>query len=164
MQKQVIEKIAERAECETIGMRFGTIGGYSPNPRLDSVINSLYHDAMNKGEITVSNGDNFRSYLGMNDACKAIERLIEVDNPHKIYNIASDTSTINYIGDKISELTGAKINKVKGSNNYSFWVNSQRINEIVKLTDTIESICAGMGDMPKFDKLIYNRNTNLFKY
>jgi nucleoside-diphosphate-sugar epimerase len=164
MQKQVIEKIAEIAKCETIGMRFGTIGGYSPNPRLDSVINSLYHDGVNKKEITISNGSNFRSYLGINDACKAIAALIEVENPYKIYNIASGTSTINYIGEKIAFLTGSKINDVGGSNRYSFWVNSSRINKLVQLTDTIESICEGMGDMVKADKSIYNRNTNLFKY
>ncbi len=164
MQKQVIEKIVSVSECETVGMRFGTIAGYSPNPRLDSAINSLYYDAVNKGEMTVSNGENYRSYLGMNDACKAIEALIEVEKPYNIYNIASGTSSISYIAERIAKMTKAKINNIGGNNKYSFWVNVNRINRLVNLNESIEDICENMGDMIKFDKSIYNRNTNLFKY
>src|SRR6478736_6855485 len=51
MQKQLIEKIASLSEVETVGMRFGVVAGHSENPRLDSIINSVYHDGVNKGEI-----------------------------------------------------------------------------------------------------------------
>jgi len=145
-------------------MRFGTVGGYSNNPRLDSILNSVYHDAVNTGVISVSNGENMRSYLGMNDLCKAVEALINLQNPEKIYNIASGTDSIINIAAKVSEIIDAKINFLGGNSKYSFWVNCDRINEVVQMTDTIESICADMGDMPTKDKNIYNRNTNLFKY
>jgi len=164
MQKQVIEKIATFSQVETIGMRFGTVGGHSDNPRLDSILNSVYHDAVNTGEINVSNGENMRSYLGMNDLCKAVEALINIPNPEKIYNIASGTDSIINIAAKVSEIIDAKINFLGGNSKYSFWVNCDRINEVVQMTDTIESICADMGDIPTKDKNIYNRNTNLFKY
>jgi len=162
--KQMIERMANIQEYTTIGMRFGTVGGYSDNPRLDSIINSVYHDAVNTGEINVSNGENMRSYLGMNDLCKAVEALINLPNPEKIYNIASETDSINNIAQRIANITEAEINLKKGDNKYSFWINCDKINKVILLTDTIESICTDMGDMPTKDKNIYNRNTNLFTY
>lgn len=164
MQKQVIEKVAALSKIETVGMRFGTVGGYSPNPRLDSILNSVYHDAVNKKEITISNENNLRSYLGMNDMCKSVEALIKLGAPEKIYNIASGTDTINSIANKIARITDAKVNYTEGGSKYSFFIKCDRINNVVPMTDTIESICADMGDMPTKDKNIYNRNTNLFKY
>lgn len=163
-QKQLIERQAIKSGIETVGMRFGTIGGYSPNPRLDSVINSLYHDGINKQWLTVNNGNNMRSYLGMNDACKSIEALINITNPEKIYNIASGTKSISDVAIQISKITNSNITSEHGESNYSFWMNCDRINKIIPLTDTIESICADMGDIVNMDKSIYNRNTNLFKY
>ncbi|MES2287394.1 MAG: SDR family oxidoreductase [Bacteroidota bacterium] len=163
-QKQIIEKISLCAEATTIAMRFGTVAGYSENPRLDSMINSFYYDAVNTGEINVTNGENMRSYLGMNDLCEAVLSLINLDKPEKIYNIASGTDSINNIAQKVADITGAKINLKDGDSKYSFWVNCDRINEVVQMTDTIESICADMGDMPTKNKNIYNRNTNLFTY
>ncbi len=164
MQKQLIEKIASLSEVETIGMRFGVVGGHSENPRLDSIINSVYHDGVNKREVTLNNGSNLRAYLGMNDLCKAVEALIKLPNPEKIYNIASGTDTITYIGQRVAGITNAKVINKESDNNYSFGLNCERINSVVKMTDTIESICADMGDMSTKDKNIYNRNTNLFKY
>lgn len=164
MQKQVIEKRAAFSQVETIGMRFGTVGGYSDNPRLDSILNSVYYDAVNTGEINITNGENMRSYLGMKDMCKAIEALINLPNPEKIYNIASGTDSINNIAQTVADITGAKINIKSGDSKYSFWVNCDKINNVLQMNDSIESICADMGDMPKKDKSIYNRNTNLFKY
>ena len=164
MQKQVIEKIASLSEVTTVGMRFGTIGGYSPNPRLDSIINSVYHDGVNKKKVTITNGGNMRSYLGMNDMCKAVEALINVRIPNRIYNIASGTHSILAIANGICAITDAEIVNGGGDNKYSFWMNTDKINSIVPMTDTIESICNDMGDMPTKDKTIFNRNTNLFKY
>ncbi len=164
MQKQAIEMIASVSEIQTVGMRLGTIGGYSSCPRLDSIINSVHHDGINKKEVIVSNGSNMRSYLGMNDMCKSVEALINLANPEKIYNIASGTTSISSIAYEVSYITNAHITNKEGDSNYSFWVNCDKINKIVEMTDTIESICADMGDMPTKDKNIYNRNTNLFKY
>ncbi len=164
LQKQIIEVQAILSEKETVGMRFGTVGGYSLNPRLDSIINSVYKDGYLKNNITINNFNNLRSFLGMTDMCRAVAALIELPNPEKIYNIASGTKTINEIASIVAGITHSTITFEGGDSKYSFGVNTDRINSVVTMRDTIESICEDMGDMAEKPRSIYNRNTNLFKY
>lgn len=102
-----MEKIANLfPNKKLIGLRFGSVNGFSKNFRNENLINSLTISSIKSNPLIVSNGDAMRSVLGMVDACKAIETVIKNDFiKNKIYNITSINDTIINFALKIKEIT-----------------------------------------------------------
>lgn len=75
--------------------RQGTVSGYSPRMRLDLAMNTMFKNALHKGEITLSNNKIWRPVLGLNDLCVAYHNGIEAMlNGGHIFNISSFNATI----------------------------------------------------------------------
>jgi len=93
-----------------IGLRFGSVGGFSKNFRYENLMNSITLSSIKNKNITISNGECVRSILGIIDACKSIETIIKNDfKENKIYNITSFNDKIINIGLKITEITNSDI-------------------------------------------------------
>jgi len=58
-------------------LRFGTLFGLSPRPRLDLVINLLTAQAVITGKITIFNGTQWRPFLHVDDSGKALITCLE---------------------------------------------------------------------------------------
>lgn len=106
-----------------VGLRFGTVGGFSPNFRSENLINSLSKNALLHNKITIANGDAYRTAIGVNDVSNCIQKLIEDQEYNiSIYNLGSIARPIKYFGDEISRISGAEltVNESLFKTQYSF--------------------------------------------
>jgi nucleoside-diphosphate-sugar epimerase len=112
--------IANLTGKRVIGLRFGTVNGYSANLRVDVMINSMYYSVQNDRGIQVSNSHISRAMLGIEDLCRAVERCIEQPVPG-IYNLSSFNATVGEIAEAVSRKLGAEIvDKGNTANAYDF--------------------------------------------
>ena len=93
-------------------VRFATVFGKSPRMRFDLVVNTLTIKAIKEGKITIFGGDQWRPFVHVSDAARALSLL--VDAPlHKIkgeiFNVGSSHNnfTINDIGKMVKEVNPA---------------------------------------------------------
>ena len=90
------------SELSVISLRMGTVCGYSPRMRLDLVINTMFKDAVSKGEITVNNPAIWRPIISTEDATNAYVRAIEAsERLSGIFNVASGNYTVGEVGDLV---------------------------------------------------------------
>jgi nucleoside-diphosphate-sugar epimerase len=57
LSKKEIDYYTHLSSKNVYGLRFGTVNGFSPNLRVDLMINKMYKTAIEKGRINVSNPD-----------------------------------------------------------------------------------------------------------
>jgi len=127
-----------------IGLRYGSLGGFSKNFRNENLLNSISASAFKNNKITISNPDKLRAVLGITDLCRAFSTLLAQDKiKHKIYNLVSLNSKIIDFGKAIQSITGCdlEINNTFQTN-YSFNCSSALFEHDYgfKFTDTVETI------------------------
>jgi len=103
-----------------IGLRFGTVNGWSPHIREELMINSMTKNSIEHNQLLVNNIQINRPILGISDLTRAIVSI--VDNPKSgIYNLASFCDNVDNISQTISNITGSKIKYTADTaNNYDF--------------------------------------------
>jgi len=103
-----------------IGLRFGTVNGWSPHIREELMINSMTKNSIEHNQLLVNNIQINRPILGISDLTRAVVSI--VDNPKSgIYNLASFCDNVDNISQTISNITGSKINYTADTaNNYDF--------------------------------------------
>lgn len=125
-----------------IGLRFGTVNGWSPNTREELMINSMTKKSLLEGEMFVNNTDIMRPILGIHDISLAINAIIK--HPISgIYNLASFVDTVDNISKCISKQFKCEIIKtpdLKGI--YDFHMDTTKFTETFnyKFTVTIDNI------------------------
>jgi len=128
--------IANLKGRRVIGLRFGTVNGYSPNLRVDVMINSMYHSVQNGTGIQVTNPHISRAMLGIEDLCRAVARCIE-QPVAGIYNLASFNSTVGDIAQAVSQKLGAEIiNQGNTANAYDFALDTTLFEQTFDFTFT----------------------------
>ena len=128
--------IANLKGKRVIGLRFGTVNGYSANLRVDVMINSMYHSVQNGTGIQVSNKQISRAMLGIEDLCRAVERCIEQPVPG-IYNLSSFNATVGEIAEAVSRKLGAEIvDKGNTANAYDFALDTRLFEQTFDFTFT----------------------------
>lgn len=133
-----------------IGLRLGSVGGFSKNFRGENLMNSVTFSAIKSNNITVTNPDNYRSVLGMKDLCGSIEAIIEKDKvKHRIYNITSVNAKIIDFAEKVKQMSNCNLT-VNDSfpTNYSFNCDNSLFQKDYdfEFKDTIESIYTDIVD------------------
>ena len=119
-----------------IGLRFGTVNGYSPNLRVDVMINSMYHSVRTGNGIQVTNRQISRAMLGIEDLCRAVLRCIERPTPG-IYNLASFNSTVGEIAQAVSNKLGVDIiDRGTTANAYDFAIDTSLFEQTFDFTFT----------------------------
>lgn len=98
-----------------IGLRQGTVSGFSPRMRLDLVINTMFRSAVHDGLIMVNNPSIWRPILAIRDAADAYVRSIEAaPEISGVFNVASGNYTIgevaDYVADGVKEALGIDAN------------------------------------------------------
>lgn len=152
-------KIAILEGKKVIGLRFGTVNGWSPHLRVDLMINSMFHSAQNFNNIKVKNAKVNRAVLGIEDLCKAI--LYCINSPIVgIYNLASFNATVYTIAKEISNTLNVDIIDEGTSNNtYDFAIDTTLFQETYKFKfkETISTILIGLTEKYKTSKFISSR-------
>lgn len=141
-----------------VGLRFGSVSGFSRNMRKENLINSLTLTHLQNKPLVVSNGDSMRSVLGVTDACRAIETIISKDNiNHKIYNVTSVNDSIMNFATEVQRLSGAElIVNDSFKTDYSFYCSTELFENDYdfKFTDTTESIYNEL--MENYERIQFN--------
>lgn len=138
--------MASTFEIPTIGLRFGTVSGFSPVLREDLIINKMTKDASDYNLITVSNPSAFRSCLGTQDLINAMLAIIEkrkkILDSTLIFNLASFSKSIEEISNEISRKTGAMRKYVGDSPTYNFSMSVEKFESFFdfRFVDSIEKI------------------------
>ena len=131
--EKVILKMADHTFTPVI-LRLGTIYGLSGRTRFDLVINLLTAKAYIDGEITIYGGDQWRPFLHVSDAGRAIMMIL--DSPpglvsNQIFNVGSNEQNymINQVGEIIQNLIpSAKIIHLgDDADKRNYWVNFNKI-------------------------------------
>jgi nucleoside-diphosphate-sugar epimerase len=141
-----------------IGLRFGSIGGFSKNFRGENLMNSLSMSSLKTHRISVTNPDNYRSVLGMNDLCRAFSAILEAENiKNRVYNVTSINSKIIEFAQAIQKITNCElIVNDAFPTNYSFNCNNSLFKKdfAFEFEDNIESIYADI--VNNVDKIVSN--------
>ncbi|MDD1749678.1 MAG: SDR family oxidoreductase [Methanothrix sp.] len=88
----IVGKLASRS-FQPVTLRFGTVYGLSPRMRFDLVVNFLTAELFRKGVISIFGGDQWRPFLHVADAARAVQLAVE-SPAHlvagEIFNIGSE--------------------------------------------------------------------------
>ena len=143
--KQVGEKLAASAQCRTIGLRLGTLSGFNSYARSDLMLNAMTISAINDRKITVYNGANHRSILGLRDCVRAIETMItnQPQAQHSIFNLASFNGSVLNFAESTATMLNVELDiKTEVTNNFSFELNTNMFKDVYgfEFKETVETI------------------------
>jgi len=152
------EQIASIYQKNTIGLRLGSVNGFSKNMRQANLINSLTATHIRGEDLVISNGDKMRALVGINDVCRSIQTILESEGViNNFYNIVSVNDTIGNFGNEVQKLSGAGlINNDSFKTDFSFNCSSELFESDYnfKFEDTTESIFTEL--MENQDSIITN--------
>ncbi|MFA5551871.1 MAG: NAD(P)-dependent oxidoreductase [Trueperaceae bacterium] len=112
--ERVLQRLMSPEFAVTI-LRFGTIYGFSGRTRFDLVVNLLTAKAHVDGVITVFGGDQWRPFVHVQDAAKAVAAVVNAPTPlvaGQIFNVGSEDQNAT-LGD-----VGRMVNKAVPSATY----------------------------------------------
>jgi nucleoside-diphosphate-sugar epimerase len=158
-----------------IGLRKGTVSGYSPRMRLDLVVNTMFKSAIHDGVIMVSNPSIWRPILAIKDAADAYVRALEAaPEISGVFNVASGNYTIgevaDYVREAVKEHTGAEasilIKNVQDFRNYKVsWEKASKelsFHPRCTIQDIVKDLADNMNEFLDFDNPVYY-NIQTFK-
>lgn len=125
MSKQMIDMYAAESKKLAIGLRFGTVNGYSSNPRIDLMIQAMFYSAKSRSAITVVNKNSHRALLNIDDLCRGVGAMLKSDKLRPgFYNMASVNTTIGNIGYQVSKRFNLRYDEAEGPDTYSYTIDS----------------------------------------
>ena len=136
---EIEETIQQRLgeSCKYLILRLGTIFGPSPGMRFHTAVNKFCYQAALGQPLTIwkDNYDKVRPYLGINDACCAIDHFLRKRGAHedryrnKIYNVLTENVKTRDIVDFLDKMVGVEIEMVDTPllNQCSYIVSNQRL-------------------------------------
>lgn len=148
--KKIIDDYASLSGKNYYSLRLGTVSGFSPNLRVDLMINKMYQSAIKRKEIKIHNPKNKRSVLGIIDFCRAVETILKKKSIPGIYNLGSFSYSIEHMAKYIAKkIPGVKIKIDSSIPAYeSFSLNTNKFEKKFnfKFHDTIDSIVDSLKD------------------
>lgn len=153
-----------RAGYTIIGLRFGTVNGWSPHTREELMINSMTKKALYDGEILINNKTITRPILGIKDISHAVKEII--DNPIAgVYNLSSFSETVENISVYVGNLLNAKIQETSNiSGSYDFTMNTDKFKSTYnfEFKESINTIVDEISN--KFEKTEFSNRNKFIKY
>ena len=147
-----------------IGLRFGTVNGWSPHTREELMINAMTKKARSDGEILINNKTITRPILGIGDIPRAIKEII--DKPVTgVYNIASFADTVENISGYVSNLLHAKVQEtINVSGVYDFVMNTAKFKSTYnfEFKESINTIIDEISN--NFENTEFSNRNKFIKY
>jgi nucleoside-diphosphate-sugar epimerase len=153
--KTTIDHFMPLTNVEYYGLRFGSVNGWSPNMRLDLMINSMTLNAKDNSEVNIFNGYANRPILSIDDLCSAVETIIDSNEDKRgIYNVASFNDNVENIGTSVSNYIRVPLKDLGNNFTYDFAISSDKFikNFDFKFTGTVESIVDSILNNPRNNK------------
>lgn len=147
-----------------VGLRFGTVNGWSPNVREELMINSMTKHSIENGNILINNKNIIRPILGIADISRAIDTIIKKPIAG-IYNLASFYDSVEGLSNKISSLLSSNVNvqpDVTGS--YDFIMDTTKFQKTFdfEFKETVNTIVDELST--KFDNATFSNRNQFLKY
>jgi nucleoside-diphosphate-sugar epimerase len=113
-----------------LGLRFGTVNGFSTNLRSELMINAMVNNAVNQGKITVNNKYVRRPILALSDVCGAMEAMIDVPAPRSgIYDLCSFNDRVIDIAEDVCHYMDVELQETPDrAGVYDFVINNERFS------------------------------------
>jgi nucleoside-diphosphate-sugar epimerase len=133
-------------------LRLGTLFGLSPRMRFDLVVNLFVARAASSGKITVLNGEQWRPFLHVQDAARAVVACLEAETSAvagEIFNVGSASLNlqIEQLGAAIARVVpGTEIVRVENGDRRNYRVSFEKIEKVLNFQceRTLES---GIGEI-----------------
>lgn len=149
--KTTIDGMMPLTHVEYYGLRLGSVAGWSPNMRLDLMVNAMTISGLYKHEVNVFNAHAHRPMLAMSDLCRAVETIVECPEDRRgIYNLASVNHNIGDVGRKVADHLGVPLVD-KGSNfTYDFQISSEKFKQTFdfRFEGTVENMSESIAAHP----------------
>jgi len=115
-------------------LRLGTIFGTSPGMRFHTAVNKFCWQASLNQPITVwkTAMDQYRPYLALSDACRAINFFISREHDGEVFNVLTKNFTVRDILDSIKKISEIEIEFVESKimNQLSYFVSNSKITSL----------------------------------
>lgn len=142
--KRTIDSLALLSDKEFYGLRFATVNGWSPNLRVDVMLNKMVYDAKETGLIHVTNPQLVRPILGINDLSRAVVAILDSkEDKRGIYNLASFNASVLDMANYVAKEFGAKVVVTEDdSKPYVFGIDTTKFQKAYdfEFEDTLESV------------------------
>lgn len=148
--KRSLEALVPRLYPRSIGMRFASVCGVSPNQRDDLILNAMVKSAVTNGYLTVSNPYISKPILGIKDLCLAVDYLladgidrdVAVDpTAFNAWDLCSFICSPEQAAFAVRSATGCEIRRTPASRAYEFIMNE---DDVDTMSETLESIIADL--------------------
>jgi UDP-glucose 4-epimerase len=132
-----------------IGLRLGTVSGYSEVFRQELIINSMISSAKCEGVVSIANKEAHRSILYLKDLARFIEKIIMVEDASKLpdfINLATHSDTIGNLGLQVAKFYGADIKYLPDSKTYSFTLDCALAKSLGFVQSNFDDVIEQIGD------------------
>ena len=136
--KMIFDNMAKFLDVKTIGLRMGTVCGFSPRLRKDLVFNAMNLSALEFKSIKLANPRNWRTLLFLEDLLGLVANILETNSEcPKIINVGSFEITIEELALNIAQYYQVPIIEQPNTGGYSFSLNIETMREFYqpKCTD-----------------------------
>jgi len=101
--KLSFDLVAKYMGKRVVGLRMGTVSGWSPKMRWHLIFNAMNRSAIEEGRVYVTNPDAMRSILFHDDLAERVMEIIEDDSAQGIYPLASYTMSIGELAHEVAK-------------------------------------------------------------
>lgn len=132
-----------------IGLRLGTVSGYSEVFRQELIINSMISSAKFEGVVSIANKEAHRSILYLKDLARFIEKIIMIEDVSKLpdfINLATHSDTIGNLGLQVARFYGADIAYLPDSKTYSFTLDCALAKSLGFVQSSFDDVIEQIGD------------------
>ncbi len=136
----------------TVALRFAMVYGYSPNMRLDFIVNRLIYDAIREGNINVLGGSQIRPQIHIRDVSRYLVNMLDLPGEKvagQIFNACGFNKSIAQIAEEIQQCLGKdlSINYLQGrKNETSFRLCQAKLEQITGLIPQV-SLAEGIDEL-----------------
>lgn len=147
-----------------VGLRFGTVNGFSPNTREELMLNSMVKSSILNKKIVINNKTINRPILGLNDLVYAVEKIISNPIPG-IYNLASFTDNVENFSKYVSNYCGSSIiETVNVGNNYDFVMDTEKFTKTYNFQFNCSPKSLIKEIIDNFDNIKFSNRNNFINY
>lgn len=141
--KGMLDSYMSISKRDFIGLRLGSVNGWSPNRRTDLMINSMDLCAKENLCVRVFNGRASRPIIGTNDLVSAIDAIIESKKfKPGIYNLHSFNIKILNAAKAVAKFHGVPLETLSDAPSFDFGIDSSKFSRTFKwkAQDTILTV------------------------
>jgi UDP-glucose 4-epimerase len=124
--KIAFDNYLRMSSLQGIGLRFGTVNGWSQSLRPDLMINYMFNSAKKDNQVNVLNLDSFRPILFIDDLVNGIEKILESKITDGIFNMCSFNLSIGEIAREVAKLMDVELIVKKDTSTYNFMMQNSK--------------------------------------